>query len=148
MTTPPGWDEAYAEGVLSPWDIGRPQPAFAQLASRGLLGGRVLDVGCGTGEQTLLAAAASADAMGVDISPRAIERARDKAAERALMARFVVADALDLGQLGLAFDTVIDCGLFHVFDDDARARYVSSLASALRGGRHLLPDVLQRTSAR
>ena len=58
MTTPPGWDEAYAEGVLSPWDIGRSQPAFAQLAERGLLGGRVLDVGCGTGEQTLLAAAA------------------------------------------------------------------------------------------
>jgi hypothetical protein len=44
----------------------------------------------------------------------------------------VVADALDLGQLGLAFDTLIDCGLFHVFDDDARARYVSSLASGLR----------------
>jgi ubiquinone/menaquinone biosynthesis C-methylase UbiE len=42
--------------------------------------------------------AAGADAMGVDISPRAIERARDKAAERALVARFVVADALDLGQ--------------------------------------------------
>jgi SAM-dependent methyltransferase len=78
MTTPPGWDEAYAEGVLSPWDIGRPQPVFAQLADRGLLGGgRVLDVGCGTGEQT---PAAGADAMGVDISPRAIERARDKAA--------------------------------------------------------------------
>jgi cyclopropane fatty-acyl-phospholipid synthase-like methyltransferase len=140
MTIQPGWDEAYKEGVLSPWDIGRPQPAFAQLADRGLLGGRVLDVGCGTGEQTLLAAAAGADAMGVDISPRAIERARDKAAERALAARFVVADALDLGQFGQAFDTLIDCGLFHVFDDDARARYVSSLASVLRaaGTCHLM----------
>ena len=29
---------------------------------------------------------------------------------------------------------VIDSGVFHVFDDDARARYVTSLASALRSG--------------
>jgi SAM-dependent methyltransferase len=134
VTTPPGWDEAYAEGTRSPWDIGRPQPAFARLADRGLLNGRVLDVGCGTGEQTLLAAAGGADAIGVDISPRAIEKARGKAAERALAARFEVADALGLGGRGLVFDTVIDCGLFHVFDDDARARYVSSLASVIRPG--------------
>ena len=134
MTTAPGWDEAYAESTRSPWDIGRPQPAFVRLADRGLLGGRVLDAGCGTGEQTLLAAAAGADAMGVDISPRAIEKARGKAAERALTVRFEVADALGLGGRGLVFDTIIDCGLFHVFDDDARARYVSSLASVMRPG--------------
>ena len=134
MTTPPGWDEAYADGTRSPWDIGRPQPAFARLAGRGLLGGRVLEAGCGTGEQTLLAAAAGADALGVDISPRAIGRARDKAAERALVARFEVADASNLGAFGLIVDTVIDCGLFHVFDDDARARYVASLASVVRAG--------------
>ncbi len=59
MTTPPSWDTAYAEGSApAPWDIGRPQPAFARLADRGLLAGRVLDAGCGTGEHTLLAAAA------------------------------------------------------------------------------------------
>ena len=53
-------------------------------------------------------------------------------------ARFEVADALSLGDLGLSFDTVpIDSGLFHVFDDDSRARYVASLASVLRPGGHL-----------
>jgi SAM-dependent methyltransferase len=70
----------------------------------------------------------------MDISPRAIEQARRKAAERGLAARFEVADALDLGRLGLTFDTVIDSGLFHVFDDDQRVRYVTSLASVLLSG--------------
>jgi SAM-dependent methyltransferase len=95
---------------------------------------RVLDAGCGTGEHALLAAARGADAIGVDVSPRAIEQARGKAAVRGLSARFEVADVLSLGQLGWTFDTVIDSGLFHVFDDEQRARYVTSLASALRPG--------------
>jgi cyclopropane fatty-acyl-phospholipid synthase-like methyltransferase len=134
MTTPPSWDSVYTADTPPPWDIGRPQPAFVRLADDGLLRGQVLDAGCGRGEQALLAAAHGADAMGVDISPSAIEQARRKAAERGLTVRFEVADALDLGQLGLTFDTVIDCGLFHTFDDDARARYVTSLASVLRTG--------------
>ena len=50
------------------------------------------------------------------------------------MARFEVVNALNLGQLGMSFDTVIDSGLFHVFDDDARPRYVTSLASVLKSG--------------
>jgi SAM-dependent methyltransferase len=54
------------------------------------------------------------------VSPRAFAHARAKAAERGVTARFEVADALNLGQLCVSFDTVIDSGLFHVFDDQAR----------------------------
>jgi cyclopropane fatty-acyl-phospholipid synthase-like methyltransferase len=134
MVTMSGWDEAYAAGQPPPWDIGQPQPAFARLAEGGLLGGRVLDAGCGTGEHTLLAAAHGAEATGVDLVPLAIDRARAKAAARGLTARFKVGDVLDLRALGLSADTVIDCGVFHVFDDDARARYVASLAAELEPG--------------
>jgi SAM-dependent methyltransferase len=135
MTTPPlGWDGAYAADRPPAWDIGRPQAAFARLAERGLLGGRVLDVGCGTGEHTLLAAAHGAEATGVDLVPRAIERARDKAAARGLTARFEVGDALDLKALGASAGTAIDSGLFHVFDDEDRPRYVASLAAVLEPG--------------
>ena len=133
---PSSWDDAYNWDRPPAWDIGRPQPVFVRLAERDLLAGRVLDSGCGTGENTLLAATHGADATGVDLSGRAIERARAKAAERGLAARFETGDVLRLGDLGLAFDTVIDCGVFHVFDDEARVRYVASLASALRPGGH------------
>ena len=134
MTESRDWDTVYVAGTPPPWDVGRPQPAFVRLADRGALRGHLLDAGCGTGENALLAAAHSADVVGVDVSPTAIARARAKAAERGLSARFEVADALNLSQLGLTFDTVIDSGLFHVFDDENRARYVASLASVLRSG--------------
>jgi SAM-dependent methyltransferase len=171
--TSPSWDDAYAGSVPPAWDLGQPQPAFGRLAEQGLLTGTVLDAGCGTGEQTLLAALYGADALGVDVSPLALEIARGKAAARGIpaaaggqvgpaaaggqvgpaaaggqvgpaaaggqvgRARFEVADALKLGELGLGFDTIIDCGLFHVFDDQNRVRYVTSLASVLRPGGRL-----------
>jgi SAM-dependent methyltransferase len=94
----------------------------------------VLDVGCGTGEHALMAAQAGCDAVGIDIAPSAIRLAEAKAAERGLAARFVVGDARNLASLGQQFDAVLDCGLFHVFDDEDRAPFVASLAGAIRPG--------------
>ncbi len=51
-----------------PWDIGRPQPALLGLARAGLVRGRVLDAGCGTGEHTLMAASLGLDATGIDLA--------------------------------------------------------------------------------
>jgi cyclopropane fatty-acyl-phospholipid synthase-like methyltransferase len=132
MAERPSWESIY-EGS-PPWDIGRPQPAFMRLAEAGKLQGRVLDVGCGTGEHTMLAAQLGAEAMGVDIAVRAIERARGKAAERGINAEFQVADALHLDQLSRRFDAIIDSGVFHVFGDDERPTYVKSLRAVLRPG--------------
>lgn len=135
MTTPMSWDDAYTGGTPAPWDIGRPQPAFVRLAEQGLLSGRVLDAGCGTGEHVLLAAShGAAEATGVDLSQTAIDAARAKAASRGISARFEVGDALNLGKPAASFSTVIDSGLFHVFGDEDRARYVASLASVLEPG--------------
>jgi SAM-dependent methyltransferase len=136
MTMPSSWDDAYSWDRPPAWDIGHPQPVYVRLADQGLLAGRMLDSGCGTGEHTLLAASRGADATGIDLSARAIEQARAKAADRGLAARFETGDVLRLDDLGQTFDTVIDSGVFHIFDDEARVRYVTSLASVLRpGGR-------------
>lgn len=133
------FDDSYRDGAVAPWDIGRPQPAFVRLRDAGEIRGRVLDAGCGTGEHALMAAAAGLEAMGIDTAPLAITRARDKAAQRAVEVRFEVWDALDLPGLRTQFDTVLDCGLFHIFEDDDRVRFVDSLGGVVEpGGRYFM----------
>jgi cyclopropane fatty-acyl-phospholipid synthase-like methyltransferase len=132
---PRDFDAMYAAGA-PPWDIGAPQPEVVHVAEEGGFRGDVLDVGCGTGENALFLARRGHPVVGVDAAPLAIERARAKlaAAGGALRATFLVHDALDLGALKHRFTTVLDCGVFHVFDDAHRKRYVESLAAALGPG--------------
>jgi SAM-dependent methyltransferase len=125
------WDASYEDGP-APWDIGRPQPAIAQVASEGGFAGAVLDAGCGTGENALLVASLGLPVLGIDVAPAALAIAREKAANRGIEIEFAAADALALERLQRAFDTVLDCGLFHTFDGDERARYVASVASVTK----------------
>ena len=96
-------------------------------------------MGCGTGEHALLAAELGLEATGLDLSPRAIGLAESKASQRNLVVRFFVADALEMQSAGARYDTVLDCGLFHVFDDQDRARLVRNLHAVLvPGGRYFM----------
>jgi SAM-dependent methyltransferase len=122
------WDASYHDGP-APWDIGRPQPAVARLASEGGFAGAVLDAGCGTGENALHVASLGLSVLGVDVSETALAIARAKADDRGIEVEFAAVDVFQLERLGRWFETVLDCGLLHTFDSDERSRYAASLAS-------------------
>ncbi|HYV36946.1 MAG TPA: class I SAM-dependent methyltransferase, partial [Gemmataceae bacterium] len=69
---------------------------------------------------------------GIDFLDEPIQRAKRKASERGSSATFVVKDATTLKSWSERFDSVIDCGLFHVFSDDDRKKYVEGLATVLK----------------
>jgi SAM-dependent methyltransferase len=105
-----------------------------------------------------MASALGLAAVGVDAARTAIAKAEVKARERNLGARFMVGDVLNLASVGqqldqllgeqhvprvgrppALFDSIVDCGLFHVFDDADRRRYVDSLAAVVApGGRYFM----------
>lgn len=125
--------------AIPPWDIGRPQKEFIRLADDGEISGRVLDVGCGTGENALYLAGLGFEVWGIDAAPSAIKKAKEKAKIRGITANFLVSDALKLQLLQNKFDTVIDCGLFHVFTDEERPIFAASLYLALYpSGKYLM----------
>lgn len=129
----PFFFDAYRSGK-PPWDIGRAQPAFVELANAGQVKGSVLDVGCGLGDNVLEMAERGHEAWGIDIVPMAIDQAKAKAKLRGIEATFLVGDALEIEHLGRTFDTVLDCGLYHTLSDPERVLYEQQLAKVVPPG--------------
>ncbi len=128
------WNEHYATGQ-TPWDIGAVDPLLVAFIDGGAVApGRTLEVGCGTGNDALWLAGRGFEVLGIDVSPSAIEKARDKLAGAPLRCRFAVLDFLAEPSPG-CFDFVFDRGCFHVFDEaEERARFVARVAAVLAPG--------------
>ncbi len=133
------WEDEYNK--TPPWEVGHPQSAFVELfSSNELVLGKVLDIGCGTGENAIFLAQNGFSVVGIDLVPSAIEKAKQKAKGLGLEINFSVGDALHLRFLPDEFDSVIDSGLFHIFDDKRRLAYIDQIAKVLRpeGGYFML----------
>jgi len=120
---------------IAPWDIGKPQKLLIDVADR--ITGSILDAGCGTGDNAIFFAARGNKVTGIDFLPEPIARAKQKADAQGVTVTFLVMDALALRDLPEVFDNAIDSGLFHVFDDENRRRYVAGLTSVIKPGGRL-----------
>ncbi|MGP4029563.1 class I SAM-dependent methyltransferase [Actinomadura sp. 3N407] len=120
-----GWEGAHWAANAGSYDammgeFNAPLFAAAGVASRD----RVLDVGCGTGQTTLLAARRARDgnAVGIDISAPMLERARrDAAAERIGNVTFEQGDAQVHPFPAGGFDVVLSRGGVMFFADHVAA---------------------------
>ena len=136
----PDWDERYRIGD-TPWDKGEASPALvAWLRDHpGVMTGRVLVPGCGTGHDVRAIAAAepTAEPIGLDLAPTAIRACR----QRPLVAaeQYVEGDLFNLPAiLQGSCDWVWEHTCFCAIDPARRDDYVKAVAAALKPGGRLL----------
>jgi SAM-dependent methyltransferase len=127
------WNDRYASEEPLPWDTGTPDPMLVEFVeSHAIAPGRALEVGCGTGTNAIYLAQHGFEVVGVDISPLAVDKARDKARGRC---RFETVDFLSEAAPGGPFQFVFDRGCFHTFDEDhERERFAQNVAAGLVDG--------------
>ena len=124
--------ESFA-GVANPWELGRLEP-----------GERVLDLGCGAGTDTLVAAqmvGPDGHVTGIDMTEEMLAKARGAAAAMgAGHVEFVQGDAEQLPFAAESFDVVISNGVIDLIPD--KDAVFSELFRVLRrGGRIQIADV-------
>lgn len=133
--------ERYDRGDV-PWQIDRPQPEVLKLIEEGKFESPILDLGCGVGDNAIELARRGYRVVGMDVVPQALRLAREKSARLGLdqPPEFIEGNALELAESGVEVETVLDCALFHVFEDVERSAYVRGMEAVLpQGGRlHIL----------
>ncbi|MGI5452513.1 class I SAM-dependent methyltransferase [Streptomyces sp. CA-249302] len=130
------WDGFYADPDRPvPFFVAKPDENLVSYVDRGLPAapGRVLDLGCGPGRNALYLASLGFEVDGVDLSPVAIARARERAHEAGVEARFLTGDAFALlgTELHGPYDLVYDSGCFHHLPPHRRVSYLALLDQLL-----------------
>lgn len=131
---------------MTPWDTGISPPELVEAVEgpNALPPGRALDLGCGTGTNSLYLARHGWQVTGIDFAAPAIARATAKlqrAGDMRGTARFLRGDVSALGTLGLGepFNLLLDLGCFHGLPLERREDYAAGVARyATRGALYLL----------
>jgi len=135
MRTRGDWNQRYDTGDL-PWDTGRPDRFLEELLADGTITPcPALELGCGTGTNSIWLARKGFDVTATDISDKAIAAAKAKAEDAKVSATFLALDILENEIPGGPFDFAYDRGCFHSFHRPAdRARYAEIVAASLSDG--------------
>ncbi len=128
------WDQRYAQNEL-PWDTGRPTCCLMQLfATWPAFTGKILEVGCGTGANSVWMAKQGHQVTGMDISSGAVAAARQRAEEQGAACTFVEADFLTCELKPEQFALLFDRGCFHVMNEEQCGQFARQAASCLAHG--------------
>lgn len=138
---PAGFEALYAARAASPgWNSPAVDAEVAALLARLLdtagvrAGDRVLELGCGMGNQTEPLLLRGLDVTAADVSPTALARARARLSAHGDRVRFVAGDLRDGALLdGFGpFDAVVDSLCLHCIVDEDRTRLLRRTHGWLR----------------
>lgn len=134
----------------TPWDSGVTPPELLRFLADHPAG-RAIDLGCGTGTNVITLAEHGWQAVGIDVSRKAIMTARRKARRAQVKATFVRGSVLSMnGRPAIAgsYDLALDIGCLHSLETGERPHYEQRVASLVSpGGTYLLYTFLRPPAA-
>jgi SAM-dependent methyltransferase len=136
------WEDWYARQDYRqmPWYSPRPSPWLQRAVRERWIprGASVLDVGCGSGSNTIWLKRQGFRSVGIDISPTVIAVANARARRAGVPADFRMANAASLPFRNGEFGAALDTGCFHSLPVRLRWRYARGIARVLRTGSPFL----------
>jgi SAM-dependent methyltransferase len=127
--------ERYKTGD-TPWDIGKPDFNLIQIVTTTPIRPcKALEIGCGTGDNSIWLSQQNFQAFGVDASEIAIEKAKEKASKANARCTFMMSDILSSRIEGAPFGFAFDRGCFHTLGSDKeRKRFAENVSGHLEEG--------------
>lgn len=103
----------------TPWDTGRPDFNLVDIVDkRPIEKCKALDVGCGSGLNSIWLAQQKFLVTGVDVSEIALQKAKENASTYHVNCTFLLLDFFEKDIPGLPFNFIFDRGCFHSYDSD------------------------------
>lgn len=130
------WDREYVRTPDSYLWGTAPSALAHDLAALVPPGGRILDLGCGEGRDSVFFASRGFSVTGLEVSRAGLRKAERLAAEQGVAVRWIECALPDLPAIG-PFDLVYSCGSIHYVARSDRARLFHGLrAMTAPGGLH------------
>ncbi len=142
MTIEDQYRERYKSGD-TPWDVGLPDFNLIEVVTeKPIPNCKALDIGCGTGDNSIWLARNRFQVIGTDTSEVALEKAKEKASQAGVQCGFILVDFFENKIEGAPFGFVFDRGCFHSFSSENDRRQFAQNVAA-----HLAEDGLWLTIA-
>ncbi|WP_204078113.1 class I SAM-dependent methyltransferase [Planotetraspora phitsanulokensis] len=132
------WDRFYSDRAKPiPFFASKPDENLTSYIERGLVNpGRALDLGCGPGRNAVHLASLGFEVDAIDLSPRAVAWAEERAREAGVDVRFHCGDAFTADLEPGRYDLVYDSGCLHHLPPHRRVSYLNLLDRLLVPGGH------------
>jgi SAM-dependent methyltransferase len=133
MTIEERYRERYKSGD-TPWDVSQADFNLIEVVTKTpILPCKALDIGCGTGDNSIWLAQNRFQVIGTDTSDIALEKAKEKASKANVECNFLPVDFLKNKIEGAPFVFVFDRGCFHSFNsENDRTRFAQNVATHLK----------------
>ena len=135
---------------FTPWDTGKVPAELIELVEgdQGLPAGRALDIGCGTGTQSVYLAGKGWEVTGIDAIAKPLRQARARAAAAGVSVQWIRADVTRLPELGLTpgYTLLFDRGCFHGLNSQQHEAYANGVGQLAQPEATLLMMAFERNN--